>query len=198
MKKIVLSFILFFGVFLFYSAAVSAKKPTFVGTEGCKCHKNEVKEWQDSKHGKAFETLLADKRGKGEKKAMKKAKLDPDKDYSKDEKCLKCHTAGYGDIGGFEAIDKTPDLAGVGCEMCHGAGSEYRKIHKEKDVNFTLAEAKEAGEIFPAKDNPCKDCHESKDTPFKPEVDEKYKFNFTEMIKLEKAFHKVYPLQGKR
>lgn len=181
-------------VWLAHNTIAIAAEPSYVGTEGCKCHKIEVEEWQKSVHGKAFESLVAKKRSRSQKKALRDAGLDYKKDHSEDEKCVGCHTTGYGKPGGYKIGSDDENLMGVGCEMCHGAGSEYRVLHKEKEETFTKAEAAALGEVYPPNEEMCKKCHGHKDNPFTPEVDKDYEFKFDERIKEEKAWHKKYDL----
>jgi len=96
--------------------------PSFVGAKKCKaCHLKQFNSWSESRMAKSFDLLKPGANAA----AKKKAKLDPDKDYTKDATCLACHTTGYGKPGGFVDIASTPDLAGVGCEMCHGPAGTY-------------------------------------------------------------------------
>lgn len=61
------------------------------------------------------------------------------KDYTKDDSCLPCHTTGFGQEGGYaipdpenkKAVKQAKKLQDVGCESCHGPGSEYIKVFKE-------------------------------------------------------------------
>ena len=69
------------------------------------CHSDIHKAWESVKHSKAFELLI----NVGEEK---------------NEKCLPCHTTGYGK-GGFVDVATTPYLEAVTCEACHGPGSEH-------------------------------------------------------------------------
>jgi len=39
--------------------------------------------------------------------------------------CLPCHTVGYGLLTGFVSLSKTPQLAGVQCENCHGPAGNH-------------------------------------------------------------------------
>lgn len=147
-----------------------------------------------SKHAKAFDLLKAGKK----KSKKKKAGLDPDKDYTNDEKCLPCHVTGYKKDGGFTDSISTVNMAGVGCESCHGAGSKYRRLHKDKSLNFTNSEATALGALYGSKDKAvCERCHSHKDNPFKPEVNEKYKFLHTEALDKNRSFHDYYELDGK-
>lgn len=182
------------GLFVLAAGAASAE-PHYVGNKACAgCHKAEFADWQRSAHGgKSMEALAAGKKGG----AKSKAGLTPDKDYSKDEKCLKCHTTGYGKEGGFKDMDSTPEFAAIGCESCHGPGSEYREIHKKKMLDFKRSEAKAAGAISASRgDKVCEKCH-SNDSPFKASVDPKYAFDLKARLKNEESFHQINPLEGK-
>lgn len=166
----------------------------FVGSGGCGCHKQELSDWKTSKHARAFDLLKAGKK----KASKKKAGLDPYKDYTHDEKCIKCHVVGYKKEGGFKDIESTRALSGVGCEMCHGAGKAYRTIHSSKPLTFTKDEVIRKGQIYASMDQSvCKRCHGHKDTPFKPEIDKKYDIDFVEALKDERVFHGIYSLKGK-
>src|SRR3989338_2920723 len=181
------------GLGVLAAGAVSAE-PRYVGAKDCGgCHKAEMQDWQRSVHCKAIETLAA-----GKKSGPKhKAGLDPDKDYSSDEKCLKCHTTGFKQKGGFVDRNSTPDLAGVGCEACHGPGSDYRAIHKSKMLDFKRTETRAAGATYASKgDKVCENCHNT-DSPFKPSVDPKYAFDLKERLKTKtESFHQINPLDG--
>lgn len=182
------------GLGLLAAGAVSAE-PRYIGNKACaNCHKDEMQDWKRSAHGKTMEVLRPGKQSG----AKHKASVDPDKDYSKDEKCLKCHTTGYKKEGGFADMDTTPDLAGAGCEACHGPGGAYRDIHNKKMLDFTSAEVRAAGQTYASKgDKVCEKCHND-DSPFKASVDPKYAFNLKDRLKNGTAsFHEMYPQDGK-
>lgn len=169
-----------------FASAVDAAE--YVGAKKCKaCHMKWYKAWKKTNMATSFENL---KPGvKAEEK--KKAGIDPDKDYTTDEKCLKCHTTGYGEPGGFISLAETPKLINVQCEACHGPGGDFRKIMK-KNKKFKLAEVQAAGLTIPnEKDNNCMECHGS-DSPFNEKVDPKYKFEIKERLK---NTHKHFPLK---
>jgi peroxiredoxin len=83
---------------------------SYVGSAACQdCHTTEHATWTASPHARAFETLT-----------------QAGKDQNSD--CQKCHTTGFGRAGGFgsEAVATGgTDLAGVGCESCHGPGGNH-------------------------------------------------------------------------
>lgn len=187
-KALLLLLLLIFSSHPAYSGEAS-----FVGSNGCKCHKSEISDWEMSKHAKAFDLLKAGKR----KSKKKKAGLDPNKDYTIDKKCIPCHVTGFKKEGGFIDIVSTASMAGIGCEGCHGAGSKYRKLHKDKSLAFTKSEARALGATYGSLDQAvCDRCHKNKDSPFKAEKNEKYNFIHAEALKKNKYFHDYYELDG--
>ncbi|MBF0274543.1 MAG: cytochrome c family protein [Nitrospinae bacterium] len=184
-----------FSLTLYSSYSYSQNPPTYLGNKGCNCHKTESKDWQKSPHGKAFDSLFADKRSRNQNKTLNKLGIDYKKDYNEDEKCLKCHVVGYKQAGGYQDASSSENLQGVGCEMCHGAGSNYADIHEKKEATYTKAELKAAGELFPKNDpQVCLKCHDNKESKFNAEEDKQYKFDHADMVKVEKAWHKIWPL----
>lgn len=170
------------------------KKPKFVGAVKCNgsCHDAYYQAWKNSPHGKTFDLLKPGVR----KEAKVRVKLDPDKDYRTNPLCLRCHTTGYRQRGGFKPagtknkkgkdrstkIDPSePNKEQVGCEMCHSVagGSQFRIVMKASKGKFTKAETENYGQRWDYS-NVCTRCHTHSKTPFKPSVHDKYKFNFEE------------------
>ena len=170
------------------------EKPKFVGAVKCNgsCHDAYYQAWTKSPHGGTYNLLKPGER----KEAKLRVKLDPEKDYTTTPLCLRCHTTGYSQKGGFKPagskskkgkdtatkIDPTePNKEQVGCEMCHSVagGSQMRAVMKSSKGNFTKAETEHYGQRWDYA-NVCTRCHTHKNTPFKPEVHDKYKFNFEE------------------
>lgn len=152
------------ATFLFFSTICAQAQ--FVGSAKCKvCHLPQTKSWEETKLPKTFDLL---KPGvAADLKATKK--LDPNKDYTHDAACLGCHTTGYAQPGGFESIEKTPNLAGVQCEVCHGAGANYTKADKMSLQNkeYKRGEIVAAGLVLPTQKT-CETCHNAKSPFFKP------------------------------
>ena len=80
---------------------------TYVGSGVCAgCHPSAANVWRGTAHAHALETLAAASKA-----------YDPG--------CLRCHTVGIGHPGGFGPERTSDDFAAVGCESCHGPGSDH-------------------------------------------------------------------------
>ena len=137
--------------------------PELVGAPKCKaCHKaktgDQWKIWTESAHAGAFETLASDA---AKKIAADKGLGDPQAEAA----CLKCHTT-KGFLGKDVVVNakgKYLDSEGVGCEACHGPGSDY----KSKKVMEDAAAAKAAGLVMDASGETCTKCHNEESPTFK-------------------------------
>ena len=154
-------------------AASASDEHAYIGSKNCKkCHIKQWKSWSETKMAQSFETLRPGQRA--EQKTA--AGLDPDKDYTTDPECVRCHTTGFGSEGGFVDEASTPDLMGVGCEVCHGAGGTYvaDEYMSIKNKDYKRADIEAVGSIFPPTNDQCVGCHNT-DSPF---VGDDYVFDF--------------------
>lgn len=93
----------------------------YVGSTRCSlCHVNTHTNWAETLHAGALETLEA---------------IGQDKNPV----CLPCHTVGFGQAGGFVDRATTDDLAGVGCETCHGAAREHVENIEDRALRPTVS-----------------------------------------------------------
>ncbi len=154
-----------------------ASEAKYVGPKKCaSCHPQQAASWAETRMAKSFEVLRAGIKVK-EKEMVK---LDPNRDYTHDPLCLRCHTTGYGLVGGFESIETTPEMAGVTCESCHGHGGSYADVvMRAEKPTFQTADARKAGLVYPPTEAVCKECH-NPDSPF---VGMDYKFDYGARVK---------------
>lgn len=100
-------------------------EPFFIGSNQCAtCHAPANEFWQKTGHAHALKTLQ-------------------DKDKAWDQSCIGCHVVGYEKPGGSvlgklqydaeltlaagtDPVKISKDLRNVGCESCHGPGSDHR------------------------------------------------------------------------
>jgi len=139
-------------------ASFAAADFDYVGAKKCRpCHLKEFNSWSKTRMAKAFSLLEPG----AATDAKAKAKLDPKKDYTTDAKCLPCHTTGYGKPGGFVSISKTPEMAGIGCEACHGPGGTYtKKEHMSlQNKEYKKAALVAVGLVDEVKKEQCVSCH---------------------------------------
>jgi hypothetical protein len=127
----------------------------YTGSDSCKaCHEYEYEKWSQKAHAHAYATL--ERVG---------SQFDPE--------CVRCHVVGMEYESGFVSEQKTGHLKNVGCENCHGPGSEHIKT----GGNTTLTEPKSR----------CIDCHT-------PEHSGEYAGN--EGVFLKKIVHWREPSSG--
>jgi mono/diheme cytochrome c family protein len=97
---------------LVISAGVARSEASFVGSKACaECHQEE------------YDSFLKFSKKPNSFHGVEKMRSDLKPEELKG--CYACHTTGYGKPGGFVDAKTTPDLAQVGCETCHGAGSKH-------------------------------------------------------------------------
>lgn len=141
------------------SAAAVAADATIIGTPKCKmCHKaktgDQFKIWSESAHANAFATL------KNEQSVALAKDMGLGNPWE-EPSCLKCHTTKAFLGAELHAKTKYVDDEGVGCEACHGAGSEYKSKKVMKDPEA----AKAAGLLMEAESN-CIQCHNEESPTF--------------------------------
>ena len=105
----------------------------FIANNDCAvCHNKIFKHWEGTGHASAYETLV-------------KA------EHEYDPECVECHVIGLNYLTGFETMESTPELKGVGCESCHGAGSDHKDT-QSKDYGRVSVEN-------------CEICHNDEHSP---------------------------------
>jgi len=158
----------------------------YVGARRCRpCHLPQGKSWEQSRMANAFELLKP-----GVAAEVKRSRnVDPNKDYTHDPNCLPCHVTGYEQPGGFVSLEKTPQLVGVQCEVCHGAGGGYLKpnLMSLQNKAYKRADLMTAG-LLTSSPEACKTCHNQKSPFYKPFVYEEH---------LKKGIHAHEPLKNK-
>ncbi len=130
-----------------------SKGPKYAGAAECgKCHRgpqlgNQWSMWKLSAHSGAWAALGT---AKAKEIAAGKGIADP----QRSAECLKCHAPAS---SGPRLASFTPD-EGVGCEACHGPGSDYMWDAAMRDTRS----AKAAGLLTPTRET-CTRCHQSKE-----------------------------------
>jgi len=157
MKKII-TLLAVAGILSLYAGE---KKFEYIKSSSCKmCHKSEKRGnqwgvWEGTTHAKAFESLKTDK-------AKEIAKAKGIDDPTTSDKCVTCHNGWDGEEG-------------VGCQDCHGPGSEYKSMKVMKDVYAGKVKPEDVGLIRPD-ENYCKKCHNENSPTYK-------EFKFEEFFK---------------
>jgi YVTN family beta-propeller protein len=126
----------------------------YIGSHACSaCHKGpkfgyQYSHWRMSPHAKAFGVL-------GTPGGYQIAREQGIKNPLTSPKCLQCHTTSYIDPAGGHTKDFLI-YEGVGCEACHGAGSQY-------SFEAIMLDARAAGAsgLKPVTQQTCRACHDN-------------------------------------
>ena len=129
-----------------------AKGPKYASAAACgQCHRNRMmgdqwSVWKMSAHADAWAVLAT-------AKAKEMASAKGIADAQRSPECLRCHTTSQSGarLPGFAADE------GVGCEACHGPGSDYMAEAIMRDPRSAMA----AGLQMPAA-QACLRCHQTK------------------------------------
>lgn len=139
------------AIILVAAAGICSQTFTYVGSAKCAiCHKTETQGrqfpiWQSSKHSQSLAALNTPQAADIAKQAnIQNPAESPD--------CLKCHAPLY---------EKAAELKaeGVTCEVCHGPGSEYKKLNIMKDVALAKQNGLIVYESQEAIKKQCLTCH---------------------------------------
>ena len=162
-----------------FSVLMAGDTAEYVGANNCKmCHKSEEKGnmhgiWSETKHADALATLTTDAALKyAEERGLE---IPP----SESGECLVCHTTGYGQ-GGYEllsaefiadeankrAVKKNKALENVTCEVCHGAGKNYKSKKVMTAIFDGTITADSVGLLMPTEET-CLGCHNEKSPGYK-------------------------------
>ncbi len=102
---------------------------------------------------------------------------------------MRCHVTGFGKEGGFVDVASTPDLVGVGCEMCHGPGGTYTQDEymSLKNKEYKKSEVVAVGMVDTVSEAQCTVCH-NENVPM-----EGYTFDFE--TSKDEGTHEKFPLK---
>lgn len=178
----------------------------FVGSRQCRmCHAHWYQSWAESAKGQSWEALrpgvAADpKRAAG---------LDVAQDYRTNSECLRCHSVGHGQRGGYDlppdadrrAARAASERQGAGCEACHGPGSEYVRVMRDvlmSDRPYRREEMTDAGCAVVGPDV-CLECH-NREARCQAEqhrgvTDRQLSDRFRAAIEARQGFHARFPLK---
>lgn len=128
--------VLSLGCFGAIATVYGEQQAIYVGSDACKdCHKQQYDNYKKySKKAKSSHSV-----------SIMAKKLTAEEI----QECYSCHATGYGKPGGFVSLEKTPQLADAGCEVCHGPGSNHVASQDPNDIKQKISI------------NDCTSCHNS-------------------------------------
>jgi hypothetical protein len=153
------------GAFMGGASSLAAQEAefTYEGARACKrCHSkaeegDQFGKWEQGPHAKTFATLASDEA----KAAAAEAGLG---DPQTEAQCLQCHATAFAVLDDIENQKITLE-EGVGCESCHGPGSEYKSRSVKQAIAAGEIEAASVGLITPTAET-CTGCHKAEGNAF--------------------------------
>ncbi len=151
MKKILLILIILMTLSLLLK--LFSQEFTYVGAAKCKiCHRSEKQGqqftiWEESTHSKSISALSS---SEAPARAQEMGVDNP----AESPECLKCHAPLH---------EKAPELKeeGVTCEVCHGPGSDYKKLSVMKSREESVKNGLIVYDSPEAIKKQCLSCHEN-------------------------------------
>lgn len=108
---------------------------SFVGQAVCAtCHSGPANAYANSPHGKNFHNGTTGN--------------TTDLISGMNGACAPCHTTGFNETGGWRSSAETPHLDNIGCEECHGRGSQHAGAPSGSNIT-----------ALPQANQTCWDCH---------------------------------------
>lgn len=144
--------------------AVQAERG-YEGAERCRmCHRKEEQGaqydlWKESKHAKAYETLASEP---SKQIAAERGIENP----QEAAECLRCHVTGH-DADPALLGSKYDKAEGVGCEACHGPGSEYYKKSTMEAIMRGEIDPASVGLVVHPGEEACVQCHNEESPTYK-------------------------------
>lgn len=136
-------------------------KGDYIGAAKCgSCHSDAYDIWRDSRHSTSWKSLSSDP--PTEHTANPPRVSDPD--------CVSCHVVGWNGpahvpyLTGYADMKATPHLANVGCESCHGPGSNHAtaELGSDSELQTRLRDAIRVGDNVK---QICFSCHDDDNSP---------------------------------
>ncbi len=126
----------------------------FAGSSECgNCHTKAYEIWLKTPHATAMKTLV---------NGTPPRLHDPE--------CISCHATGWEPeryfpyTGGYKSLKETPELAGNGCENCHGPGKKHADAELAETDPKLLAVLRSSMRVARGESG-CRQCHDGDNSP---------------------------------